>query len=119
MTPWQERWAGYFLNCLPIKCQPAISVLVTSYFSILNALSRNHLTFKLFFILDSLHKVGFLKPKPRIPSNEIHFWYPMFLDKPNSIGGFVTLSMKLLDSFGRISVSSIHDYNLTSCFVGF
>lgn len=43
----------------------------------------------------------------------------MSLDKPNSIGGFVTLSMKLLDSFGRISVSSIHDYNLTSCFVGF
>lgn len=43
----------------------------------------------------------------------------MFLDKPNSIGGFVTLSMKLLDSFGRISVSSIHDYNLTSCFCGF
>lgn len=72
MTPRQVQWAGYYLNCLPIKCQHAICVLVTSYYSILNALSRDHLTFKLFFILDST-ECGFLKPKARIPSNEIHF----------------------------------------------
>lgn len=118
MTPWQEQWAGYFLNCLPIKCQPAISVLVTSHFSILNALSRYHLTLKLFFILDSTKGVFFLNLNHEFLATKFTF-DPMSLDKPNSIGGFVTLSMKLLDSFGRISDCSIHDYNLTSCFVGF
>lgn len=60
MAPRQVQWAGYYFNCLPIKCQHAISVLVTSYYSILNALSRDHLTFKLFFILDSTEG-GFFK----------------------------------------------------------